>query len=637
LLLHPASKHLESEWIMLKNRVDRRPLSSPISGSPLGSMTRWISLCCLIAVVLSAGCAISPTQEEQGLLAPVAGAPLRQADALAAQGRAGDAAKAYLDIAEGAAPPAREQLQLKAARAYLSAGDTGQAQQVIGEVSRPSLTASQREQLLLLEADLALLDGRPKDAITRLQSMQVQSLPKSLKIQRLGTLASAQRLANEPVAAAESLMQLDRLLDNESERLLNQVSLVFTLSALSQENLTDLARNGQGAMKGWAEIALLARSAGTDPTLFQKRYREEHSKRLTHPARPGLAEAYVKMLSGGYAAGDSITVMLPLEGRFAGAASSVQGGIEAASRADSSGQRPAVSFVDSSDSGRARAIHAEAVKGGADYVLGPLQKESVDSLAAGPALPVPTLALNQTTRDSQPAENLFQFSLSPENEAAEVANKAASMGLKRAAVLYPEGAWGERLASAFRNQWRRLGGTVTVQSIYNPTATNFQTTGAELLGNADADVLFLVATTDLAHRLYPQIRLATSQLTIISTSHVYSGAFDANLDRGLAGLYFVDIPWMLDDSDGPMSRRRLSGASVEIANPLARLYAMGIDAYRIAPRLPALSKSPGSYYPGQTGGLSIDTLGRIQRQLVLGRFEETGVVAVGEVADASRK
>lgn len=610
---------------MLKNRVDRRHLPRSI-----------LLPCLLVVAALAAGCATRPAQEETRLLAPVAGEPLRQADRLAAQGQATEAAKSYLDIAAGAASPAREQLQLKAARAYLTAGDTQQAQQVVGQVSRPRLTTEQREQLLLIEADLALLSGRPRDAMARLQAMQYQTLPKTLQIQRLGTLAAAQRLSNESVAAAESLIELDRLLDDENERLLTQVSLIYTLSALSSDQLKDLSRSGRGAMKGWAEIALLARSAGADPVIFQRRYREEHAKRFMHPARPELAQAYIKSLTGGYSTGDSITVILPGTGRFAGAAESIRDGIEAASGTDSSGQRPTLRVVDSgSDSERARAIHAKAVKDGAEYVIGPLEKESVDSLAAGPPLAVPTLALNQTTRDSQAAANLYQFSLSPENEAAEAATKAMSMGLKRATVLYPEGAWGERLAGAFRDQWRRLGGTLVSESRYNPTSTSFKKTVDALLGNANADVLFLVATNDLANKLYPQIRLASSPLTVISTSHVYTGVFDPTRDKALDGLYFVDIPWMLDGTgDGPLSRRRLSSSSFEVANPLARLYAMGIDAYRIAPRLPALAKNPGAHYPGQTGGLSIDPLGRIQRQLALGRFGETGVLEAGAVSDA---
>lgn len=601
---------------MPDNRVDRTRPSAPLAFT-------WL----LATALTLAGCAVSPIQEEADLLAPVAGEPLRQADALAAQGRAESAAEAYLDIAKGAKTPARGQLQLKAARVYLEAGETQRAQQVVARVSRPGLTPGQREQLLLVEAELALLDGRPRDAIKRLESMQVRNLTKDLKLTRLGTLAAAQRLANEPVAAAESLSALDRLLQDDQARLLNQVSLVSTLSALSGDELRELARSGSGAMKEWAEIALLARNTGGDPARFERRYRQERGRGLGTRAHPGLAQAYGEMLSGGYASGDRVTVMLPRGGRFAPAGTAVREGIEAARRADTSGHQPVLSVVYSNPAGRSPTVHAEAVRGGADYVLGPLEKEAVDALAAGSALAVPTLALNQTTRDGRAAGNLFQFALSPENEAAEAAIKAADMGHRRALVLYPEGAWGERLARSFRDQWRRLGGTSLVgQAVYDPTARSDERRVADLVGDGDADVLFLVATNDLARRLYPQIRLASSQITVIATSHVYSGAFDPARDPALSGLYFVDIPWMLDSSgDGPLSRRRLTGESFEVANPLARLYAMGIDAYRLAPRLAALAKSPGAFYPGQTGGLAVDSLGRIQRQLALARFGEAGV------------
>ncbi|MBK1643357.1 penicillin-binding protein activator [Thiocapsa imhoffii] len=603
---------------MLKNRVHRRRLSSSIA---------W-SIASILAML--AGCAVVPTHDTGQLLASVPSDALASAERLAAQGQADAAVAAYLQLAENAVPPAREQLRLQAARTALSTGNTQTAQQTIAQIERTGLTPGQREQMLLLEADLALLDGRPHDAIARLQAMQPRALPTDLKIQRLGTLAAAQRLAQQPVAAADSLIALDRLLGDESARLLNQVSLLSTLSALSADELEHLARTGRGPIRGWAELAQLARTAGADPVEFEQRFRAQSAARL---ARPGLARAYVEMLSGGYAAGDRVAVLLPSSGRFAGAANAIKEGIEAASRADRTGQRPRLEFIDSSDAARVRALYSEAISGGATQVIGPLQKVSVDALADGPALAVPTLALNQTTSDRQPPKNLFQFALSPENEAADAATKAAAMDLKHAAILYPEGPWGERLAHAFRDQWRRLGGTVTAQIRYDPTASTHPNAIAELLDTANTEIVFLVATNELAHKLFPQIRLASSQITVISTSHVYSGVFDAGQDQALAGLYFVDVPWMLDDSaEDTLSRRRLNGDSFTVADPLARLSAMGIDAYRIAPRLPALAQSAGSYYPGQTGGLSLDALGRVQRQLALGRFSTSGVSAVSAAA-----
>lgn len=600
---------------MHKNRVAAPRLST------IRILVPW-----LIGALTLAGCAINPQQEEAKLLAPIAGAELSRAGALESKGEASAAAEVYLELAKGARPPAREQLQIKAARAYLSAGKTAEARRVINDISRASLTPAQGQILLLIEADLALLAGRPNEAISGLERMRPSTLPKELKAERLGTLAAAHRMSNDPIAAAEALNELDSLLSDPDARLQNQVSLISTLAVLPPGQLRDLARGGRGSMKGWADVALLAQSYGADPRKLESSYRSWRGSGLGHPALPELARAYTASLSGGYSAGDAVTVMLPRGGRFADAANAVRDGIQAASRADTSGGRPTIDQADSTNAGSVAALHRRAVASGADYVIGPLQKPAVDTLAAEPSLAVPTLALNEGTRAGKPPANLFQYSLSPDNEATEVASKAAALGYKRALVLYPEGDWGSRLTSAFSGQWRKLGGTVVGQSAYNPGYSSYEKSVSDLLARGQADFVFLVATDDLASKIYPQVKLASSgSLPVISTSHVYSGSFDPARDQALVGLYFVDIPWMLGvGGDGPLSRRGLSGTSAYLSGPLARLYAMGIDAYRLAPRVSELASRPGAFYPGQTGGLWIDPVGRVQRQLTLGRFTNTG-------------
>lgn len=613
---------------MLKNRVDCIPLSMKslsISRSLLSSL--------LLAAILT-GCAANHLQDETRVLAPIPAAELNRASVLETQGKAADAAELYIALAAKAQPPARAQLQIRAARAYLSAGQTTPATKTIGTITRQDMTPSQQELLRLTEADLALLMDRPRDAIGLLERMSVQTLPSELKAKRLGTLASAQRLANSPLAAAKTLSDLDRLIERDDERLLNQVSLLATVSLLGNHELRELARQGSGAIKGWAEIALLTQQVGADPKQLETRYRQWRQDHSGHPALPELARAYTGTLSGGYANGDQVTIMLPRGGRFAAAARAVRDGIEAASREDTAGARPTLEFTDISTADRARSMHAKATQNGADYVIGPLQKPAVDALVAGHLLTVPTLALNEATRTDQRAENLFQFSLSPENEATEVANKAYAMGLRRALLLYPGDAWGERLANAFRQQWKNLGGALAGQSSYNPGGTSSDRTLTRLFDGGNADLVFLVATAEMARKLHPSIQTASKQpITVISTSHVHLGDFDPVRDAALVGLYFVDIPWMLDvGGTGPLSRRRLTGG----ADPLARLHAMGIDAYRLAPRLTGLAKNPGAYYPGQTGGLSIDRVGRIQRQLELGRFTDTGP-RVADIATDQRQ
>jgi uncharacterized protein len=583
------------------------------------------------ASLLLIGCGSKPLKDEATILAAIPAAKLERAAALETQGKSAAAAALYLSLAAKISPPARTQLQLKAARAYLGAGQIVLAQQVLNALAAQQLPAPQRALLQLTQAELALLHDRPQEVIALLKRLPVKSLPASAQQRRLGILAAAQRLAHAPLAAVKTLDLLDQYLDDPDERLLNQVSLLSTLNLLDATALRAVLRKGTVTLKGWAEIALLTQRADTDVTRLLTDYRQWQQTHPRHRALPGLARAYIALLSGGYAPGAQVTVLLPRSGRFAPAAAAIKAGIVAAQLADDTALRPTLTFADSADDKRLRSIQARALADGVDYVIGPLQKEAVDVLTTQEALPVPTLALNEATQTEQRADNLFQFSLSPENEAAEVANKAYARGQRRALLLFPNDAWGERLALAFQQRWLALGGSLSGQARY-PADTPAAAPVTTLLAGSDAELLFLVATADTVHQLYPRLRAAAPTLPVLSTSHVYSGHFDSGRDAVLDGLCFVDIPWMFaadDTSANPLARQRLTSG----ADPLARLYAMGIDAYRLAPRLLALAKNPGGYYPGQTGGLSLDQVGRIQRQLELGCFTSAGVVAAGTVED----
>ena len=144
----------------------------------------------------------------------------------------------------------------------------------------------------------------------------------------------------------------------------------------------------------------------------------------------------------GYVSGETVAVLLPESGRFSAAAEAVRAGILAAQRADDPSKRPVLRFYDTSNDQSAPALVRRAAAEGAQLVIGPLQKQAVDQLAASPSLPAPTLALNVATGGQMPPPDLYQFALSPEDEAAEVANRAWAKGYRGALMLYPGRALG---------------------------------------------------------------------------------------------------------------------------------------------------------------------------------------------------
>ncbi|MCF7984410.1 MAG: penicillin-binding protein activator [Thiohalocapsa sp.] len=581
----------------------------------------------LLLALLLAGCTIDPVRDEQRVLADVPAAPLGKARGLEQSGEPEKAAEAYLALAEDAVSPAKEQLRLNAAEALLQAGKPADADRVLAEIGRGSLTSSQRELVLMLEAEVALQRGRAGEAIAKLDRVNKSALPSDLKARYLGTQAAAYRLNGQPLAAAERLDELDKLLTNDpAARLDNQVSLLFTLSTLGRGGLAEAERTSRGRMQGWVELARLFSGHGAKTPQLDADFRKWRSGRGGHPALPGLSEAYYNTLAGGYPAGMEVLVLLPTGGRFGVAGEAIKDGVQAAYDADRSGQRPQLQFRNST--GSVGSAFDRGVDGGSDLVLGPLEKSSVGELARRSSLPVPTLALNRT--GGAATENLYQFSLAPEDEAINVANYAHASGLRSAALLYPQGPWGERMRDAFRTQWRSLGGKVAGQRAYPPGDSSYGVSANALLSAGDADFVFLVSGVQDAVPLYGSLREADARMPVVATSHVYDGDFNPTRDAALSGLYLVDIPWILDtERSDALSRKALRDKLPNVNGPLARLYAMGIDGYRLAPRIADMGNSPGIFFPGETGGLNVDSLGQVRRQLVLAKFTPSGP----EVAD----
>lgn len=323
-----------------------------------------------------------------------------------------------------------------------------------------------------------------------------------------------------------------------------------------------------------------------------------------------------------------VAVLLPQSGRYAEAGAVVRQGILAAQGA--SGQGPELRFYDSHNPKAVPELLRLAAAEGASLAIGPLEKEAVDALAVQSALPIPTLALNRATSEASPP-NLYQFSLDPEDEAADAARKAWGRGYHTAILLYPASPWGERLANSFRREWLGSGGSFATIQAFDPNSADLPQglladAFAGSVQTAPADCVFLVATAPQARRLWPEIVASTQgPPPVFATSHVFEGAPDQEGNQALLGLQFVDIPWMIDVNPAdPLSRSSLERTSGGIDPRYARLYAMGIDAYALIQQLDGLAGRPGAFLDGRTGRLSLDSRRRVQRELILARLDSLG-------------
>lgn len=178
------------------------------------------------------------------------------------------------------------------------------------------------------------------------------------------------------------------------------------------------------------------------------------------------------------------------------------------------------------------------------------------------------------------------------------------------------------MSQMFRRQWKARGRTLVAAQAFDPKVKDLSGMIKKLSEQvAQADFMFLVAPPKQARQTWVQIRSKLdTKIQVYAISHIYDGHFDPKDDKYLVGLNFVEIPWLVEPTpDDAVFAKGLS-------KQLPRLYAMGVDAYRLGSRLDRMSGNLQAQVQGKTGTLRLDSQQRIQRKLTLTSMDATGPV-----------
>jgi hypothetical protein len=100
-------------------------------------------------------------------------------------------------------------------------------------------------------------------------------------------------------------------------------------------------------------------------------------------------------------------------------------------------------------------------------------------------------------------------------------------------------------------------------------------------------------------------------LPVYASSRIYRGKPDPRGDADLNGVRFTDTPWTLGSSAG---QQTVDDYIDRGGSPSKNLYAMGIDAFQLAPRIPQILYTPGLRFRGNTGTLTLSAQGVVVRQ-----------------------
>lgn len=297
---------------------------------------------------------------------------------------------------------------------------------------------------------------------------------------------------------------------------------------------------------------------------------------------------------------------------------------------------------------------------GASIVVGPLLKNNVEELMkSNTALNV--LALNQPEAVENRA-NICYFALSPEDEARDAAHHIWDQGKRAPLLLVPRSSLGDRVTNAFAQEWLKLGGSTVLQQKFGSTAelkmginggSGIALTGtpvsasqpaqagvtiggltipapptdAQITGSGKVDASYILATPSEIALIKPMIAMragSQSGVTLYASSRSAQGGAGPDFRLEMEGLQYSEIP-MLAGSNPALMQQALGAVNNDYS--LARLYAMGVDAWALANHFSQMRQVPGFELNGNTGDLTASEDCVINRKLSWLKYQQGQIVS----------
>ena len=308
-----------------------------------------------------------------------------------------------------------------------------------------------------------------------------------------------------------------------------------------------------------------------------------------------------------------IALLLPLESKpFVKHAEAVRAGFLAAAKVQG-GSLPVRVYAVGDDPEQAVGAYIKAVNAGARIVVGPLTRNGVTAVMNSAAVIVPTLALNVPDGAASVTPEVYMLTLQLEAEARQVAQLVYQDGHRKVITVNGDTPLLKRMHQAFVEEFNRLGGAHVAAYEFTSAPEGLARIKRAVDGGS-SDAGFLALDLSRARLARPYL----GALPIYATSQVHPGNPDLLAGFDLAGVRFLDMPWLLQpEHPAVMVYPR---PSFRDTVELDRFYALGIDAFRVA--LALLAGKPDASVDGVTGRLSLGRDRHFNRALTAAQFTD---------------
>ena len=342
---------------------------------------------------------------------------------------------------------------------------------------------------------------------------------------------------------------------------------------------------------------------------------------------------------------NKIALLLPMTGKYSKIGKAILNGIEIELKDTSKYIKPELSIFDTGDENTdLKKIYSEMLSNDFDYVIGPLRKDFIEKISKYSSKNLPVLTLNYSNNLKKYSKKVYQFGLLPEDEAICIAEKAIIDGNVNASALYPDNTWGKRIVESFTLRFQELGGKVTNLLKYNRENTKINNSIKNLLNIEEStkrknhmqnilktklqfkphiannlDMIFSVGKSQDMRLIKPQFNFNYAEdIPFYSTSHIYNGVYNKEINQDLNNIKFCDIPWLYNTNN--MLEKKYLRESVD-KRDLLRFVAIGMDSIKIIYNINTLKLNKHKYLLGNTGLLRLDEFNKIRRNLTIVKFK----------------
>lgn len=548
-----------------------------------------------------------------------------------------------LTSAQRAGPEQAATLKLEAARLLVDDQQIDTAASILESIDKRRLPPQLGLDVASLQAKLSLQSNSPDRALGYLDFRLLPPQLTSEQVIQLNQLrAEAFAQQENYINAARELISASQMTTEQHIRQSLHTQIWSLLISASNAQLNSAAENrGNNYLdQGWFERALAIQGITDFSEQQEKLFDwqllwEQHPAAELPPQDPDALIATelspIQLPSAGI---QRTALLLPMTGELANIASIITEGYVTAMQAAGSTDAELV-LLDSTEIHTPEQLFYSARTQGANFIVGPLDRNFVNQLADYPEHPITILALNPALEGSNPP---LQLDLSSDHEAHALVQKAVEMGYLNAMIIHSDTRSGQRFEQLIREEYEQRGGFISASLNFNATQSNSEQikqlllqdpeiartmpnrsrSGMSVNVSHETDVIFMATEAADARLIRPMLMYHfAGAIPVMATSQVYEGNASASRDTDLNGITFVDLPWRI--AEPSPTRLTLLELRDNADTDLGKLYALGADAYLISQNLPLLL-TQGGILSGETGNLQLGPNRRLIRALAWAEF-----------------